>query len=47
MATDEELVFRDADELSAWLRTYRDGALEERPPRPEGKARFKRYLDWS
>ena len=47
MATDEELVFGSAEDLAAWLRAHSDEALQERPPRLAGKARFRRYFEWS
>ncbi len=46
MATDEEFAFRDAEALTAWLRVHRDDALQERPPRPEGKQRARRFFEW-
>lgn len=47
MASDEELAFRDVDELTAWLRVHRQDAFTERPQRPQGKERFRRYFEWS
>ena len=47
MATDHELVFRDTNELTAWLQEHRDDAFRDRPQRPEGKERFRRYFEWS
>jgi hypothetical protein len=46
MATDQELVFTDAEQLEAWLRVHRDDALQERPPRPVGKERSRRFFEW-
>ena len=46
MATDRELVFRDADELTAWIRANHDAALSERTQRPEGRDRFRRLFEW-
>jgi hypothetical protein len=46
MATDQELAFRDADALTAWLQTHRSEALQERPVRPEGKERARRFFEW-
>jgi hypothetical protein len=46
MATDEELTFRDAEELTAWLRVHRQDALQERPARPAGEKRSRRFFEW-
>jgi hypothetical protein len=46
MATDEDREFDDADELEAWVRDHRADALRERPPRPAGKNRIRRFIDW-
>jgi hypothetical protein len=46
MATDRELVFADAEQLSAWLRIHRDDALQERPLRPPVKERSRRFFEW-
>ncbi len=46
MATDEELVFRGADELSAWLVANRAEALGEEPPRQGRTSRLKGLFEW-
>jgi len=47
MATDEEIVFEDADELSAWLRAHRAEALRDAPPRKDKRSRVKSIFEWS
>lgn len=47
METDRELVFKDSDELTEWLRTHRPGAMREPVPRAQGKARRRRFFEWS
>ena len=48
METDEEIVFKDADELTTWLRTHRAEALQEPASRsPAGKSRFRKLFEWS
>jgi hypothetical protein len=47
MDTDQEIVFADADELMAWLRSNRAEAAQEPVARPTGKARRRRFMDWS
>ncbi len=47
MEGDEELEFGDANELTAWIRDHRADALEEAPARAAGKARFRRFFEWS
>ncbi len=46
MATDQELVFTDAEQLTAWLRVHRDEALQEAGPRPKAKERSRRFFEW-
>ncbi len=46
MATDQELVFSDAEHLTAWLRIHRDDALQERAPRPVAEKRARRFFEW-
>jgi hypothetical protein len=46
MDTDQEVVFGDVEELTAWLRTYRADALREAALRPDGKARVKKFFEW-
>ena len=48
METDEEIVFKDADELTTWLRAHRAEALQEPTARsPAGKSRFRKLFEWS
>jgi hypothetical protein len=47
METDQELVFKDSDELTEWLRTHRAEAMREPEPRVQGKARRRRFFEWS
>jgi len=47
MDTDQEIVFVDADALSAWLQAHRPDALQEAPPRPDTRTRFRRIFEWS
>lgn len=46
MATDEEIAFADASELTAWLQTHRADAMQEAPPRQDRSSRFKSLFDW-
>ncbi len=46
MATDQEIVFDGPDALTSWLQTHRPEALREHGPRPAGKARLRRYMEW-
>lgn len=46
MATDQELVFRNGDELADWLRVHREEALQERRARAGGKSRFRELFEW-
>ena len=47
MDTDQEIVFADADELMAWLRSNRAEAVQEPVPRATGKSRRRRFIEWS
>ena len=47
MDTDQEIVFADADELMAWLRSNRAEAAQEPAARVPGKPRRRRFMDWS
>jgi hypothetical protein len=48
METDREIVFEDADELTAWLRSNRAEALRDPVSRPpSGKSRFRKLFEWS
>jgi hypothetical protein len=47
MDTDQEIVFADLDELTAWLRTYRSDALQEATARPDtGTRAKKKFFEW-
>ena len=46
MDTDQEIVFEDADGLTAWLREHRVEALQDRTARPSRKSRFRRMTEW-
>ena len=46
METDEELVFKDEDELTTWLRTHRAEALREPVARQSGKSRLRKFFEW-
>ena len=47
METDQEIVFKDADELMAWLRSNRAEALQEPASRsPGGKSRLRKLFEW-
>jgi hypothetical protein len=47
MDTDQEIVFSDADGLTAWLRTNRAEALQEPAARPSRKSRFRKLTEWN
>jgi hypothetical protein len=47
MATDRELLFRNADELTMWLQVHRQDALKDAPKRPDGKRRIKKMFEWN
>ena len=47
METDDEIVFADADQLMAWLRSNRAEAAQEPAARVSGKERRRRFLEWS
>jgi hypothetical protein len=46
MATDEEIVFADAEQLTTWLQTHRPAAMQEAPLRPDGKTRVRKLFEW-
>ena len=46
MATDEEVVFADAGDLTAWLQSNRADAMQEVPPRQGRSSRFKSLFEW-
>jgi hypothetical protein len=46
MDTDQEEVFSDVNELTAWLRLYRSEAMQEPARRPDGKTRVKKFFEW-
>ena len=47
MDTDKEIVFADADGLTAWLRTNRAAALQDPTERPSRKSRFRKLTEWN
>ena len=47
MDTDQEIVFANADELMAWLRSNRAEAAQEPAAPVPGKPRRRRFMDWS
>lgn len=47
MATDQELVFADADALMAWLRANRAEAAQEPVARVPLKARGRKFMEWN
>ncbi|HEY6427137.1 MAG TPA: hypothetical protein VIX84_07870 [Acidimicrobiales bacterium] len=46
MGSDRETVFADVHELTSWLRAYRSDALQDVPPRPDGRTRAKKFFEW-
>lgn len=47
METDEDIVFKDANELMTWLRMHRVEALREPASNfPPGKSRFRKFFEW-
>ncbi len=46
METDREITFRDADELTSWLRTHRSEALQDPLPKVASKSRFRDVFRW-
>jgi hypothetical protein len=47
MDSDQEVVFRDAGGLTAWLQEHRPEAMQDAPVRPDGKKRVKKKLfEW-
>jgi hypothetical protein len=46
MESDEEVAFRNADGLTAWLQEHRPEAMQETPVRPDGKKRAKKFFEW-
>jgi len=46
MDTDTQIVCRDTDELTKWLRTHRAAALQEPSTHP-GKSGFRKLFEWS
>jgi hypothetical protein len=47
MDTDQEVVFAGADQLTAWLQTYKAHALQDVPARADGTTRAKRFFEWN
>ena len=46
METDQEIIFKDAGGLMAWLRTNRAEAVREPVPSGTRKSRFRRFTQW-
>jgi len=46
METDEELLFKDHEELTAWLRTHRSEALRDPVSRQARRTRFRKFFEW-
>ena len=46
MDTDQEIVFKDADALMAWLRNNRVEAAQESVSRPTRRSRFRKMTEW-
>ncbi len=46
MDDDRELLFGDAKGLEAWLRAHKGESLDEAPPSPAGKERFRKFFEW-
>jgi hypothetical protein len=46
MATDQEIVFADPEQLTTWLQTHRPAAMQEVPRGPDGKARLRKLFEW-
>ncbi len=46
MATDQEIVFADLEQLTTWLQAHRPGAMQEVPRRPDGKVRLRKLFEW-
>jgi hypothetical protein len=47
METDQEIVFKDAAALTAWLQTNRPEALQEPASRRSGTSRLRKLFEWS
>lgn len=47
METDQEIVFKDAGQLTTWLQTNRPEALQEPASRPSGTSRLRKLFEWS
>lgn len=46
METDQEIVFKDADGLMAWLRSNRVEAVQEPAAHAPRKSRFRKFTEW-
>jgi hypothetical protein len=47
LSSEQEIRFADVEALASWLRTHRADTLREVPARPGGRARFRRFFEWS
>jgi hypothetical protein len=46
METDEEVAFRDASGLTAWLQEHRPEAMQDTPLRPNRRKRARKFFEW-
>jgi hypothetical protein len=46
MESDEDVAFRDANGLTAWLQEHRPEAMLATPVRPDGKKRARKFFEW-
>ena len=46
METDQEIIFKDADGLMAWLRENRVEAVLDPQPAATKKSRLRKFTDW-
>jgi hypothetical protein len=46
METDQEIIFKDADGLMAWLRENRAEAVLDPQPAATKKSRLRKFTDW-
>lgn len=45
--SDEEIMFDDAETLRVWLAEQRPDALQDPPVKLRGRARWRRFFEWS
>jgi hypothetical protein len=46
MESDQEVTFRNADGLKAWLQEHRPESMQNAADRPDGKKRGKKFFEW-